>query len=321
MKTHIIKKIISIFILTFVVNLTFGKSNEVFKVLSATGDIKVQQNDKQNQWESVTTGVKLLENDKIKIAGNSYLGLIHSSGKTIEIKQEGTYSVNDLAKGIKPVNTVVSQQLADFMIDVFAKVDDPSNLTNYQGSMSVTGSVERNLALKAVKVFMPKATNIINPNMTFTWYNIEEATGYMFNLMDKFARPVFEKEMTDTTITVNLNELNIDKEDCYFWNVYCINEPKIQSQEYCVFLLSDKTAKTINDTLNILKNEIGDDKTALNKLVIASYYEKNNLLNEAMQYYQFALNEAPDVENYKKAYAMFLIRMGLFDKARMVWKK
>ncbi|MBN4066180.1 hypothetical protein JYT51_02500 [Candidatus Amoebophilus asiaticus] len=321
MKTLRTLKVLSTLLLLLCFSITYSNPSEVFKVLAATGDVQIQKSGSNAEWETIASGTKLFSDDKLKISGLSYVGLIHSSGKTMELKKAGTYKVSDLAQNITPGSEGVSQKFVDYMINAIAKVDDPSNLSNYQGYMTVTGSVERSLVSKDVKVFMPKATNVMNQEVTFIWYDVKNMDKYIFNLMDRYARPIFEKELADTSITIDLSQFNLDPENCYFWNVYCKKEPKIRSDEFCLVMLSEDSKNSVKETLQKLTSELGDNESALNKVVIASFYEQNNLVNEANNYYEDAIEKAPQVDDYKKAYALFLIKMRLFDKAKMVWKK
>lgn len=321
MKTlYLIKLLGAIVLIAFTTN-SYANSKEIFKILAATGDIQIQHVEKSTDWQKASAGVKLSGTDKIKVNGISYVGLIHATGKTVEITKEGTYTMEELAKGIVLGGNGVSNKFADYMLNAVAKVDDPSNMSNYEGNMALTGSVERSMNVKVLKVFFPKTTNLISNKVVFTWYKMQDSDKYVFNLMDKYARPLYEQELSDTSISLDLAQFSMEPENCYFWNVYCKEDPKIHSEEYCLYPLSEKSKSFISDTLNILKAELGGDQSALNKVVIASYYEKNNLLNEALQNYQDAVVAAPEVDDYKKAYALFLIKMGLFDKAKLVWKK
>jgi len=61
---------------------TFGQ-DYAFKVLANKGSNEVKSGD---GWLAVKTGTSLKTGDELKISENAYLGLVHSSGKPIEIK-------------------------------------------------------------------------------------------------------------------------------------------------------------------------------------------------------------------------------------------
>ena len=50
------------------------------------------------------------------------------------------------------------------------------------------------------------------------------------------------------------------------------------------------------------------EETALNKFILAGFYEDNELLIDAISAYEAAIKMAPDVDTYKDAYEEFLLR-------------
>jgi len=69
----------------------------VFKVLANKGGNTVKVADHSTDWQPIRTGATLNSNDELRISQNSYIGLVHASGKTVELKNEGNYFVRDLA--------------------------------------------------------------------------------------------------------------------------------------------------------------------------------------------------------------------------------
>ncbi len=53
------------------------------------------------------------------------------------------------------------------------------------------------------------------------------------------------------------------------------------------------------------------NQNALNKLLLAAFYEENNLLIDAGTAYAEAIQLAPDVPQYKEDYEAFLLRHGM----------
>jgi cytochrome c-type biogenesis protein CcmH/NrfG len=62
--------------------------------------------------------------------------------------------------------------------------------------------------------------------------------------------------------------------------------------------------------LNEIIGEVAE-KTALNKFILAGFYEENNLFIDAIAAYEDAIKLAPDVPSYKDAYEEFLMRHGM----------
>ena len=53
------------------------------------------------------------------------------------------------------------------------------------------------------------------------------------------------------------------------------------------------------------------EQTALNKFILAGFYEENFLFIDAVAAYEEAIRLAPEVVDYKEAYDDFLIRHGM----------
>ena len=92
---------------------SFGQGQDaVFKVLANKGNNEVKSGD---GWLAVKTGTSLKKGDELKISENAYMGLVHSSGKPIEIKQAGSYKVADLAAKVSG-GTSVLNKYTDFIL-------------------------------------------------------------------------------------------------------------------------------------------------------------------------------------------------------------
>ena len=74
-------------------------------------------------------------------------------------------------------------------------------------------------------------------------------------------------------------------------------------------LPGDKS-EIVKENLEQLLSEVGGE-TALNKYILAGFYEENRLLLDALFYYEEAINLAPEVDSFKEAYEEFLFRNGL----------
>src|SRR5262245_35880810 len=85
------------FYLTLVLSLytIFVTAQEyAFKVLVNKGKNEVKSG---ANWEPVKVGASLKSPDEVKVSENSYLGLVHVSGKPLELKSAGSYKVVDLS--------------------------------------------------------------------------------------------------------------------------------------------------------------------------------------------------------------------------------
>lgn len=286
--------------------------NNAYSVLASYGKVLIQGSD--GKLSPLETGAELLSTDILKVAQDAYLGLIGKNGNTLELNKEGTYKVSDLTGG-RGAGSDITQKYAALVLNNMGNASDQS----YMYNMSVTGALERSATSNILQAFMPRTTNLLENNVSFSWFTFKDTDEYIFTLSDRYAKKVLQQVVRDTILSLDISTLNLAEENCYYWYVSSKLNPKIKSEEYCIYKLSKNSLAAVRDTLSVLKKDFGSSNTALNSLILASFYEKNNLLNEAMVSYKDAIKKAPQVDEYKKSYALFLIRIGLFDEAKKLW--
>jgi len=293
--------------------------NYEFKVMAAKGKPTVQKENSKS-WDDIKLGTQLSGKDKIKLAGNSYISLIHKSGKTIELKKAGTFSIAELGKEVSANKSNVSKRFADYFLDEISSSEDLLASGEHRDKMKVTGSVERSMNTQpfinknALQLNSPRKVNFLSNVFTFRWHEFETAKDYEFVLSDRFDKPVYSKTISGTSVTLNADELKLEKDTYYFWSVKAKGNDKNKSDDACFLILSDDKVKAIKDTVDIIKKEVGDENTPSAKIILAAYYEQNHIVDEAIKAYKDAATLAPDVEIYTKLYKRFLSRINVSEK-------
>lgn len=297
---------------------SLNESGELFKVLATQGNISIQE---KGNWKAISTGDNLYETSILKVSENGYVGLIHKSGKTVELKKQGTYNVKKLASGLISANNGLAHKYANFVLEELVKSDDKDLSKEHQNYMAVTGAVERKLGTYIIKVLSPNKSDVIdNSTITLRWLNVEGINTYVINIMNRYEEPALTLETKTTMINVDLNKLNLKDEGVYFWSVYAKENPKVKSHEFAISLPAKDKISMVEDAIDILKNEL-TEKTAINRIIMASFYEQNNLLIDAINCYEEAIIFAPDVNAYKLTYKSFLYKLGLGQYFRYDVKK
>jgi hypothetical protein len=104
--------------------------------------------------------------------------------------------------------------------------------------------------------------------------------------------------------------------------------PKLKNEDNIIVEVTPKQGNSSNPDYYVLKKLSAADKerikgslreietataekTALNQLVLAGFFEKNKLLIDASTAYQEALALAPDVPYFKDTYEQFLLKYAL----------
>ncbi len=296
-----------------------------FKVLAVKGEVKYSNLEK-GPWETLSLKSQLSDESIIKIESEQYVGLVHQSGKTLELKTKGKYKVAELSKDVqsKPVN--ITKRLTAYLIEEVNQYDDMMKTQNYRKNMDVTGAVERSIEIRndygseettmnlmiesnPITLISPRKSNVLNGNVTFSWEPAQSIKQYKFCLDDRFDREILSITTENTSVTINLNELNLEKDVYYFWTVYDKNNPLAKSFD-CAFLIFDDIEQTkIHNDIASIKTELEWSDSPLNHLVLAAYYNEHSLYFNALEHYGLAVAKAPDVEDLKKHYDLFKFKI------------
>ncbi len=318
------KKIILLLLAVFLTAQVFAQQGK-FKVLAVKGEVKYAKSEK-GPWEPLTLKAELNENTLIKLESDNYVGLIHQSGKTLELKNKGKFKIADLSKDIEKKPANITKRLTAYLLEEVNQYDDIMSKGNYRKNMQETGAVERSVEImndysteesivdlltemNAITLISPRKSNVINGKITFSWELNPDIKEYKLYLHDRFDREVFSTTTSNTSVTIDLNELNLDPDVYYFWNVSDKNNPLSKSYD-CAFLIlnAEEQAKIQNDIKNIY-SELEWSDSPINNLVLATYYNENQLYFNALEHYEKAMTKAPDIDDFKKFYELFRFKV------------
>lgn len=289
------KMLCSFLAFTFCASMAFGQ-DYAFKVLVNKGKNEVKSG---KDWLPVKVGVSLKSIDELKVAENSYLGLVHISGKPLEVKDAGKYKVVDLAAKVGGGASVLNKY-TDFILSAN---DQKKN------RLSATGAVHR--GVNNIKMFLPPSelALIFNDNITIQWDKDKAPAPYVVTFSSIFGDELLKVETSDNAVSVNLNDDKFKNEDNINVKVYSKTGKK-DSEEYILRKLSKADKERMKSSFNEINSQTSE-KTALNKLVQAGFYEQNKLLIDAGTAYQDAIKLEPSVSYYQEAYQDFLLRNSL----------
>jgi hypothetical protein len=286
------------FFVIALISFGYGHAQDyAFKVLVNKGKNELKSG---SNWQQLKVGLSLKPADELKISENSYLGLVHVSGKALELKQSGNYKVMDLAAKVDGGSSVLNKY-TDFIL---------SSSTSPKNRLAATGAVDR--GVDNIQVFLPKPEQAVvyNDDVIISWDGQAAAGPYVVTFKSLFDDELDKVETPQNSISINLDDSNFANEDNIIVEVAStINKNKI-SDRYTLKKLSKADKERINSALSEIENPTSEP-TALNKLLIAGFYEQNNLLIDAATAYLEAIKLAPDVPQYQEAYNDFLLRNAL----------
>lgn len=276
---------------------TYGQKDYTFKVLVNKGKNEVKA---ANGWQLVKVGASLNGTDELKLAENSYLGLVHVSGKPLEVKQAGKYKVDALAKQVSG-GTSVLNKYTDFIL---------SSNTSKQNTLTATGAVHRGVDL--IELYLPKAENpvVYNNEVIINWDATKIPGPYVVSFNSMFEDQLDEITTTESNVKVNLSSKNFENEDNILVVVRSKSDPSKISEKYTLKKLSKADKERIKNSLNEISSSLAE-KTAMDQYILAGFYEENKLIIDAITAYQEAIRLAPDVPSFQEDYNTFLIRHGL----------
>lgn len=283
--------------LLYSVLISFGAAAQqyTFKVLVNKGGNEVKSG---SAWQPVKVGSNLNSTDEVRIAENSYLGLMHATGKPLEIKKPGSYKIADLAGRVKGGSTVLNKY-TDFIL---------SDAESKQG-MTATGAVHR--GFKKVDVFLPEGAPVYGDVITIHWATDKFKGPYVVTLTSMFGDELARYETSDSIQQVNLAEKSLKNEDNILVQVMAKADPSSQTDPAATLKrLSKPDRERIKNELDEIEGALSE-KSALSKLYQARFYETNHLLADAAHAFLEAVKLSPEVPEYQKEYQYFLHRNSL----------
>ena len=257
-------------------------------------------------WKPVKTGAVLQSGDELKLSDDSYVGLVHATGRTIELTSPGSVNVNDLAADLKQKSASATSKYADFVLN---KLADAENARIDQ--LQVTGAVERGKKVdpNIIEVLMPLTSEVYESNPQIQWKAVEGASTYEVTLMNVFDEVLMDQLTSDNSIEIDLSQSELANERLLILNVAVKGSDKVKSENYGIKRLTDAERSEMTVKIEELSNNTS--KSSLSEIMKASLYEQNNLLVDAATSYQRAIALSPQVDDFKKMYDAFIDRNNL----------
>ena len=300
-----LKIILALFILGIVAQSAHAQDFD-FKVMANRGQNKLQRSESTNLI-ALKTGSKINSGDLLIASQGAYIGLMHNSGKTLEIKEAGTYSVPMLRRKLGGGTASISQRYMNFVMNKINN-DDIRAERDYRKDLRATGAVERAVSSSSIRVRIRETKNankVYGQTTTLRW---EEAPGvsiYVVTVRNIFNQQLMERETTKSELVLDFTEEVLAKERFIIFNVRSKSNEELISKDFGIQRISPNQAIEFTEQLNRLRKELGDG-SALNKIVLASYFEENRLLMDALTLYEEAIGMSPEVEDFKLMYEDFL---------------
>jgi len=274
--------------------LTYGQEY-AFKVLANKGANEVKTGD---SWQAVKTGSSLKSGDELKVSENSYLGLVHASGKPMELKQAGSYKVADLASKVGAGSSVLNKY-TDFILS-------SNSAEAKKNRLSATGAVHR--GLEDIKVYLPENQDAgIYNNIAIINWEAKNSGPYIVTFKNMFDDELMKSETPENMIQIDMNDPKFANESAILVEVKSKADHKSKSEQHLIKRLSPAEQEKIKKSLTEFSAQVTEE-TAFNKYLLAGFYEQNKLFIDAITAYEQPIKMAPDVPTFKENYEEFLLR-------------
>ncbi|MBK9249084.1 MAG: hypothetical protein IPM69_13455 [Ignavibacteria bacterium] len=284
-----------------------------------------------NDWKSLRCGLQLQASDKIKVEAGGLAILVHSSGKTIEVKSAGTFIVSSLA-GQTQSGKGVAGKFAGYVMDELTKANKKDSY--FQQNMQFTGATSKmSNSTNKLCLDSPNFTNIVGRKVTLAWKfcnevpKFDDPTGsqekdesdsqagaesqkktVVLTITDSLDKVIREETLDATTFSMDVSAL--EKGKLYKWNVHLKSKPRINLSDNSFRILQDNEAKQIEAESTTIRKELGEG-SAWSDIVTASYYEQNKLYGMAIAKYKASIKRDPSVQEYQQLYAKCLEQVGM----------
>lgn len=273
-----------------------------FKVLANKGDNQVKSGE---AWQSLKTGTTLRSGDEVKLGDNSYVGLVHQSGKPLEVKVAGVHKVSALESKMSTTSSVL-HKYTDFILS-------SNSSEGRKNSMTATGAVHRDIKnTTPIRVQLPEKdhTGIFNKIAAINWSGGDVAGPYVVTVKNMFEDVLTQVETPETTLQLDLSEQKYANESAVLVEVSAKSNRKLVSKQHVIKKLSPAELGKIANAIKDIRKEITEE-TAMNQLYLAGFYEQNSLLIDAIYAYQQAVKLEPEVPTFQQSYEEFLVRNNL----------
>ncbi len=297
-------KSIQLLLVLLVIGMSVNGQSYTFKVLANKGTNEVKSD---GNWKPLKIGASLSKSDELKLGSGAYLGLMHHSGKTMELKnKEGSLKVADLdSKVINTKSSSVASKYADYVLSK-AMSDEKSS------KLKATGAVDR--ALKdEIQIHIPGTSIFVyNETVLIEWEPVTDVDNpvYVISVISLYGDQIISKSLKENSYVLDLSKNELKPNEALLVTISLESNKDRKSKRVAIKKLNDEKSQIIAQDLKEIQSDVGEP-SALNMYILGGFYEQNGLILDALYYYEQAIQKAPDVESYQDAYEEFLYRNNL----------
>lgn len=257
----------------------------VFRVMAVKGTSMVRTST-VGSWKKIESGQKLVHGNWVKVADKSYLGLVHNTGKTAALETPGEFEITSIESSIKEKKRGLGAKYTDFVMN-----DAPP-----------TEELMTRGAEDAIEAALPTDGEVAHEYIWIRWVSKQPYEKYTLTFFD-----IFEDVLATVTVQGNSYYLDLEDEGLHQQPTFILRisaqDGQVQSQDYVINRLSEEELRELLPAMD----EAGE-KNAMDFVLLGAFYEEQNLLIDASNFYQEAINRQPEIESFGNFYQQFLKR-------------
>lgn len=282
------RKVLFILLSTIALH-TYGQ-DYVFKVMANKGSNMVRTSDKA-PWTQINNGDALHQGYWVKVSEKAYLGLVHNSGKTAALEEPGEFEISSIESSIKNKKKGLAAKYTDFVFD------NASKQSLIEGEIATRGATDQ------LSLDLPPDAEVVHSIVHLRWRSKEQYETFIITLKGIFDDVLTQIDVRDNYYLLDLNIDALAKQQTFIISISVKENGKIVSDDHIINRLDDEELRQM-----IPQPDESGSHNSMDFVLLASYYEENKLLIDASNFYQEAIINSPDVEDFKIFYQNFLKR-------------
>lgn len=264
-----------------------------YYVISYSGNVQIKTKDKD--WEKITIGRQLSEDDLIKIPDNCYITLFDKlKEQYFIIHGNRTLKLSDLKS--KP-SVAKSKSMFDLVSKIF------NDFTNFFSSSISDTSVRLKLRDAPVSIvkpiaICPKKSKVLSDNFIFRWSKDGVNSKYRFIMLNENFKVIIDTVVQTNTLEFKKLSRKLLNDQEYVWQIIPEKGGKEYKELNIFKLVNEQEARYMISQLDSLNNFINLEKDANYLILKGLLFEENEFYADALENYLAAIKMNPSEPKY-----------------------
>jgi len=246
-----------------------------------------------------SSNMKLNGMETIILGDDAYLSLVDEKGRTAELQQPGKYDLRTVLAGQRSVKEGTAFRFANYLLDRMTAEGKKNRL----GAMSYFIRSE-SAETEPIQLYIPGVGKYYQDQLVLSWEDAPGGGPYIVEISNMYQELLQTAESSHNSIRLTIDK-KLDVQGILLIKVR--NKEGFTSEPYALKRLGSFHREDLSADLLKLEH-VYSSKDAVNRFIMAGFFEYHNLLADALTCYLQAIEASPDVSLYREAYEDFLLR-------------